>query len=239
VWSGAEVRAFLAATADDPLGALWAVQLWTGLRPSETLALRWSDLVLDGEARYLRVMRTIYRPKDATQAWRWEDTKTDQSRAPMPLVPAAVAALRRHRDRQQVERVIAGKRYAAHDLVFCNAQGEPLFADAVSKQWQRAIATVNAARVEAAKTVETEPELLRPMRLYDCRHTCATLLLESGVAMRVVQDVLRHSTMMLTAKTYTHARPAVTQAAMAQLEDFVSRTDKTRTTGPAGQDEAS
>jgi integrase len=80
VWHREDVRAFLDWTARDPLGALWAVQLWTGLRPSESLALRWSDLVLDAAEPYLRVIRTLYRPKDATQAWRWEDTKTDLSR---------------------------------------------------------------------------------------------------------------------------------------------------------------
>jgi integrase len=206
-WDRTEVRDFLAVTSDDPLGALWAVQLWTGLRPSETLALRWSDLVLDGSERYLRVMRTLYRPKDQTVAYRWEDTKTDLSRAPVPLVGPAVEALKRHRDRQQVERLVAGASYAGHDLVFADERGEPLRADVVSKQWQRAIAKVNAARVEAAELAGTEAVPLRPMRLYDCRHTCATLLFESGVDMRKVQEILRHSTMLLTAKTYTHVRP--------------------------------
>ena len=160
--------------------------------------------------------------------------------SPVPLVPAAVAALRRHRDRQQVERVIAGASYAAHDLVFCDERGEPLRPDVVSKQWQRAIARVNAGRLAAA-TAGTEPVPLRPARLYDCRHMTATLLLESGVAMKVVQQVLRHSTMLLTADTYSHVSPAVTEAAMDQLETYVlgSRTDKTRTAGPAGQEETS
>ena len=49
--------------------------------------------------------------------------------------------------------------------------------------------------------------------------------------MRVVQDVLRHSTMMLTANTYNHVRPVVTRQAMGQLEDFVNGTDETRTAG--------
>jgi integrase len=238
VWHRADVRDFLDATAADPLGALWAVQLWTGLRPSESLALRWSDLMLDAAEPYLRVMRTLYRPKDATQAWRWEDTKTDLSRSPVPLVAPAVAALKRHRDRQQVERVISGPSYAAHDLVFSDERGEPLRPDVVSKQWQRAIAKVNAARA-AATAAGRDPVVLRPMRLYDCRHTCATLLLEAGVAMRVVQEILRHSSMTLTANTYSHVRPVVARQAMAQLEDFVHGTDKTRTTGPDGQGDVS
>lgn len=46
------------------------------------------------------------------------------------------------------------------------------------------------------------------MRLYDARHSCATLLLESGVPMKVVQEVLGHSSMILTADTYSHVTPA-------------------------------
>ena len=41
------------------------------------------------------------------------------------------------------------------------------------------------------------------MHLYDPRHTCATLLLKGGVPMRVVQEILRRSAMMLAANTYT------------------------------------
>jgi integrase len=201
------------------------VLLWTGLRPSEALALRWSDLMLDSDVRYLRVMRTLYRPKAARHAWAWEDTKTAQARSPVPLVGPVVEALARHRDRQAVERVLMGEGYVQHDLVFSDERGEPLHAEAVSKQFQRAIAKVNAARVEQAKAAGTEPTLLPTMRLYDARHTCATLLLEAGVAMRVVQGILRHSTMMLTANTYSHVRPVVVREAMTDFENFVQGTD--------------
>jgi integrase len=81
-----------------------------------------------------------------------------------------------------------GEGYARHDLVFADERGEPLHADAVSKQWQRATAQVNAAWMAEAKAGGTEPTRLPVMRLYDARHTCATLLLEAGVPMRVVQD---------------------------------------------------
>jgi integrase len=64
------------------------------------------------------------------------------------------------------------------------------------------------------------------MRLYDCRHTCATLLLEAGVAMRVVQEILRHSTMILAANTYSHVRPALAQQAMAQMAAYVEKRDE-------------
>jgi integrase len=55
----------------------------------------------------------------------------------------------------------------------------------------------------------------------------------------VVQEILRHSSMTLTANNYSHVRPVVARQALAQLEDFVHGTDKTRTTRQDGQGEVS
>jgi site-specific recombinase XerD len=41
------------------------------------------------------------------------------------------------------------------------------------------------------------------VRLYDARHSCATILLDAGVQMTVVQRPLGHASMTLTADTYT------------------------------------
>lgn len=105
VLSGAEVNRLLDETHDDPHHALWALLLTTGLRLSEALALRWSDLDLDrGE---LRVLRKLRRPKNGG-AWVVEDCKTDKSRRVVPMLAQTVAALRAHGDRQAVERLVAG-----------------------------------------------------------------------------------------------------------------------------------
>jgi integrase len=55
-------------------------------------------------------------------------------------------------------------------------------------------------------------------RLYDCRHTAATLLLGQGVHPRVVMDVLGHSTFRLTMDTYSHVMPAVLREAAEATE---------------------
>jgi integrase len=204
VLSAAQVTQLLDATRDDPHHALWAVLTLTGLRPSEALALRWSDVNLD--RRELRVMRKLRRPKNGT-AWVIEDCKTDKSRRVVPLVPAAVEALACHRDRQEVERLTA-PRYAAHDFVFADGAGEPSRADGVHKyHWLPTLVRLNLPRV----------------RLYDARHSCATMLLESGVPMRVVQEILGHASMILTADTYSHVTPAFKRQAADALADFLEK----------------
>lgn len=218
VWGAAQVRTFLSASAENPLVALWTVQVYTGLRPSETLALKWGDLDLTSDDPQVRVMRTLYRPKNGT-AWRLEEPKTNGSRRAVPLVPQAVAALKLHRDRQEVERLVSGAGYATYDFR----------EDVVSKQWRRSIADLNAEAERRAEADGVTPTLLPPMRLYDDRHTCATLLFEAGEAMKVVQEILGHASIVIASNTYSHVRPAMAQRAMARLAEFVSGTDKSRT----------
>lgn len=48
---------------------------------------------------------------------------------------------------------------------------------------------------------------LRHVRFHDLRHGVATFLLQQGVAMKVVQDVLGHSTITMTMDRYSHVVP--------------------------------
>jgi site-specific recombinase XerD len=53
---------------------------------------------------------------------------------------------------------------------------------------------------------------VRPGRLHDARHTAGTLLIEQGVHLRVVQEILGH-TRITTTERYTHvASPQVRDA---------------------------
>jgi integrase len=58
-------------------------------------------------------------------------------------------------------------------------------------------------------------------RLYDLRHTCASLLLVRGVHPRVVMDILGHSQISLTMNTYSHVIPELQQEAATRLDDLL------------------
>lgn len=42
------------------------------------------------------------------------------------------------------------------------------------------------------------------VRFHDLRHTCATLLLGKGAHVKLVQELLGHSTIAVTLDTYSH-----------------------------------
>jgi integrase len=60
------------------------------------------------------------------------------------------------------------------------------------------------------------------VRLYDARHSCATMLLEAGVEMKRVQELLGHASMILTADTYSHVTPAFKRQAADALAAYLN-----------------
>jgi integrase len=192
-----EASRFLAAARGTRLEALWTVLLSGGLRPGEALGLKWGDLQDDR----VQVQRSLVRLRDHT--WRLEDPKTARARRSVPLPVGALHALRAHKAAQAADRLRAGPAWVDHDLVFCNATGEPLEWRVVTRRYFKPLLRMAS---------------LPAFRPYDLRHTCATLLLVSGENPKVVQERLGHSSVALTLDVYSHVLPDMQQDAAAKLE---------------------
>ena len=59
------------------------------------------------------------------------------------------------------------------------------------------------------------------MRFHDLRHSTATLLLSMGVPLKVVQELLGHSSVDITANVYSHVLPSVHKDAMDKMGGFL------------------
>lgn len=192
---------FLAAAeaAEDRLHALWSTAVYTGCRQGELLALTWPDVDLD--AGTLTVHRTLLRADAGRPVF--GAPKTAHSRRTVTLPPSAVAALRRHRRRQQTELAALGPDYADYGLVFCTRRGTALSARNVIRSFKAAL-----ARAGLPATV----------RFHDLRHAAATTMLLARVPLKVASARLGHSTVGITADLYTHAVPELEADAAAKLE---------------------
>ncbi|WP_138758363.1 tyrosine-type recombinase/integrase [Modestobacter altitudinis] len=184
-----EAKSVMAAAQRHRNAARWTVALAVGLRQSEALGLRWSDVDLGNGT--LTVRRGLHRV--AQQGLVYEEPKADRSRRTLALPGQLVEALRAHRAAQLAERAGAGSLWQDHDLVFAQPNGKPIERKADWLAWKRLL---NEAGV-------------RDVRLHDGRHTAATLLLSEGVHPRVVMEVLGHSQMRTTTDTYSHVMPAL------------------------------
>ena len=88
--------------------------------------------------------------------------------------------------------------------MFCGAQGQPLHPrNLQSRHFKPAL-----MRAGIPDTV----------RLYDLRHTCATLLLVADENPKVVSERLGHSSIVLTLDTYSHVLPSMQKSATDKLE---------------------
>lgn len=71
-------------------------------------------------------------------------------------------------------------------------------------------------------------KLRTSLRLYDLRHSHATLLLKAGVHAKVVSERLGHSTIALTLDVYSHVLPSMQAEAAAHLETMLYRKNGTK-----------
>lgn len=62
-------------------------------------------------------------------------------------------------------------------------------------------------------------------RVHDSRHGLATTLLEAGMDVKVVQEVMRHSSPNTTRLIYQHVRPRLRSAATSVIEQALTRRD--------------
>ncbi|MHB1534400.1 MAG: tyrosine-type recombinase/integrase, partial [Acidimicrobiales bacterium] len=157
-WTPAELRAFFAATAEEPLGPLFRLAALTGMRRGEVCGLRWSDVDLDAARIEVRQQLNVVRSPGAPNGGLVfsERTKTDHGRRSIDLDAATVAALRTQRKRQAENRLLVGAGWSNdHDLVFTDAAGSPLDPESVAKVFDPRVARLG----------------LRRIRFHDLRHT--------------------------------------------------------------------
>ncbi|MFC1938550.1 site-specific integrase [Chloroflexota bacterium] len=196
-----DLHAFLAATRKTPYYVLFYLALFTGMRRSELLALRWSDI--DLLLCDIHVTRTLHHLRTGELVFR--APKTAKGRRMVSLSPFAALILQEYRDKQEVQRALLGIPLKDDDLVFSNFEGKPLLPDTVSHAWVKLIKRTG----------------LEGIRLHDARHTHASLMLKQGVHPKVVQERLGHATISTTLDLYSHVSPGLQQAAAEGFDRMV------------------
>jgi integrase len=159
-------RLFLETAMQTACGPVFAVALTTASRPSEYLALKWQDI--NWERGTVSIVRTFER---VSGGWRFAETKRARSRRVIKLQEWVLELLRDLRAKTKP----AGSRWlGAAELIFTTPSGRP---------------------IDAGKLARTFKKVLRQaglpiIRLYDLRHTGATLALAAGVPPKVVSEQL-------------------------------------------------
>ena len=104
-----------------------------------------------------------------------------------------MATLRSHQNQQKAERLAAGLAWRAKGYIFTDA----------------ATPRVHSTRFESL----ADRAQLRRIRLHDTRHTAASLMLASGENVKVVAELLGHSSPTITQTIYQHVMPGMSEGA--------------------------
>lgn len=184
--------------------ALYRLAVSLGPRLGEICGLRWEDLDLHAQPPQIRIRHGLQRVDGHLKLM---PTKTYRSDRNIELPELVAEALREHRERQAFERRGAGAAWQESGHVFTTPVGAPLDPDNLRKAFKRLLVAAEL------------PEI----RFHDLRHSAASILLYAGVPMRVVSEILGHSTMAITADLYSHVVPAMQHDAATASDRVMAR----------------
>jgi integrase len=194
-----EARRLLKGSADHWLGGIIRVGMSLGLRPGESLGLRWEDV--DWEEKLIRPRKSV---QSIDKKLVLEELKTKGSRAPIDLPDVCVTALKAERARQNRMRLKAGEAWHnEYGLIFTTRLG----------------GMIDPANLRHGLSRLTKKLGLGHWTPHEVwRHTAASLLFAMDVPIEVISKVLRHSSVRVTQEVYVHLMKPQRQAAAAAMD---------------------
>jgi integrase len=182
--------------------AVFYLAIFTGMRRSELLALRWSDVdLLMGQ---VSVNRSMHQLRDRSIIFR--EPKTAKGRRTIALTPTTIQVLKAHLENQIDNQKVHGGAISDADMVFSHSDKSPLLPNSITQAW----------RFFAKRAG------LTGIRLHDARHTHASLMLKQGIHPKIVQERLGHATIATTLDIYSHVAPGLQEAAAQKFDDIAA-----------------
>lgn len=218
-WEAEETAQFLASITGNEFAPVFRLAAFTGLRRSELLGLRWSDLDPDNDGNVVgltvaQVLTELPGPHAcptcaASHTGRLlKETKTAAGERWVPVVGAVRPALDELRAVRERDRQDFGRDYADHDLVVALPDGSPTRPSVITSAFFEASEAANLPRI----------------RLHDLRGGAASLLLVRGVPIETVAMILGHSSPEVTRKHYARVMRGETRELVELATRALSQT---------------
>jgi integrase len=205
-WSKEQVQTFLKAAEGHRYEHLFYVAIVTGMRQGELLGLKWSDVNYDsGSLQVQRQVQWVDHPVEGEPRFFFKTPKSETSERRIPIGSETIKHLKLQQQQVTMQKMISGKKWQAHDLVFPNLVGNPIDPNNLIKDFRKLLESAGLPKI----------------RFHDIRHTCATLLLLMNVHPKIVGERLGHTDIKVTLRIYSHALPSLQGEASQIIEDLV------------------
>ena len=166
------------------------MMLFYGLRREEAIGLKWHNIDFENNTFLIAHTVTETSLDGHLQVIKEDLTKNSSSYRSLPLVAPVKKLLLEKKQSIQDFRKLFRRSYCRKDsdYVCVNEMGELIKPRTLSDNFKRII----------------RQNKIRNLRLYDCRHTAASIMLKNGVNMKQIQMILGHSDYSTTANIYSH-----------------------------------
>lgn len=195
----------------------------TGMRVGEITGLRWSDI--DLEEGIIRVNHTLvyYNHRDEKGCYFSINTpKTKAGEREIPMTEGVKQAFRMEREYQQEAEIESQSNIDGYDdFIFVNRFGDVQNQCNLNKAIRRMMRDCNDEILEKYGA-DSNPVLLPRFSCHILRHTFATRLCESGVNLKVIQDVLGHADVSTTMDIYVDVTNALKKREIAAFDDYMA-----------------
>ncbi len=200
---------------NDTFTCVFLTSCYTGMRTGEVCALTWEDI--DFEKNIINIEHNIYdKPKDDKGRWYIGTTKTETGTRKIHLSQTLKIALQNYKKKQDYLKSIYGKKYIYYCLEdVVNKSGKVVERRIVREE----LSNVESKRIDLIFTKENGLYLgtditrtpfkiihnelgIKKCRFYDLRGSYATKILNNGVEIRDVADLLGHKNIETTENFY-------------------------------------
>ena len=202
---------------NDRLGVAYNLAMFTGLRMGEVLALRWNNI--DFNDRLISVCSSLSRVYHSGAEGKkseliFQEPKTEKGKRVVPLLDSVVSSLKIHKEAEKLRlksldlNEVAVKQYFKDGLVFTNELNNPIEPRNFIRKFHALLKKAGVSKTN----------------VHSLRHLFATRGLESGIDLKVMQELLGHANISITGDIYSHVSTKVKQDAIKKLNSiFVNK----------------